>query len=212
MPYLAELPADSFDLNNNGDINESIPYDLNNQNRIVGNNVDLGVYEFGNPEPPEELVEPPFEPTDPLLQTPIWRFQNSQLLGTYLFVGQEEGNNILQNFRQFNQEGFAFYVGAEENDDLMPMYRFQNSDILGTYLYANEGERESILANFPNFILEGIAFYVYGAGSNRANPFYRFQNSQLPGTYIFVSEGERQNILANFPTFIEEGIAFEVTG
>lgn len=199
----AALPVDIYDINNNGNTSELIPYDLNNGNRIVGGTVDLGVNEFGsNPTNPPD--------PDSLLQTPIYRFQNRNQSGTYLFAGEEESNNIRQSFPEFEEEGFAFFVGAQANDDLLPMYRFHNDNVPGTYLYAGESESDNIRQNFPNFRFEGVAFYVYGAGSNQANPFYRFQNTQVLGTYIFVGQQERQNILANFPTFVEEGIAFEV--
>ncbi len=147
---------------------------------------------------------------DSLLNTPIYRFQNQDKIGTYLFSGEGESENIRQNFPNFVEEGKAFNVAVTAGDDLISFYRFQNSNVPGTYLYAGESERQSILQNFPNFIEEGKAFYVYAAGSNQGTSFYRFQNSNAPGTYLFVGEGERQSILQNFPNFIEEGIAFEV--
>lgn len=161
---------------------------------------------------PETIVDDsPEEPDDSQgpLNTPIYRFQNSDVSGTYLFVGEEEGENILTNFPNFIFEGQAFKVGIEPGDDLIAMNRFQNSNLPGTYLYAGQEESKSIRQNFPNFIEEGVAFYVYNAGSGNGQPFYRFQNSNLPGTYIFVAEEERQSILTNFPNFVEEGVAFK---
>ncbi len=147
---------------------------------------------------------------DSLLNTPINRFQNSQLPGTYLFAGEEESENIRQNFSNFIEEGRAFSVASQPGDDLIRFNRFQNSLVPGTYLYASEGESESIRQDFPNFLEEGIAFYAYGADANRGLDFYRFQNLQQPGTYIFVGEAEKNTILANFPQFLLEGVAFEV--
>lgn len=41
----------------------------------------------------------------------IYHFQNSSLPGTYLFVKEEERQNILDNFPTFIEEGIAFKVG-----------------------------------------------------------------------------------------------------
>ena len=144
------------------------------------------------------------------LTTPITRFQNQARPGTYLFVGPGESQTIRANFPNFTEEGQAFKVSVEPEDDLIRFNRFQNSNVPGTYLYAGEAESQTIRTNFPNFIEEGIAFYVYGSSANLGVDFYRFQNSNVPGTYIFVNEGERQSILANFPNFVEEGVAFKV--
>ena len=145
-----------------------------------------------------------------LFTTPIIRFQNSDLPGTYLFAGEAESQGIRANFPNFIEEGQAFKVAVEEGDDLIRINRFQNINVPGTYLYAEEEESQGIRANFPNFIEEGVAFYVYDGAANRGVDFYRFQNTSVPGTYIFVAGEERQNILTNFPNFEEEGVAFEV--
>lgn len=147
--------------------------------------------------------------TDSLLNTPIYRFQNNDRPGTYLFVGQGEREQIKANFPNFVEEGFAFNVSNQPNDNLIRLNRFQNKDVPGTYLYANEQESISIRQNFPNFAEEGLAFYVYDGNANQAENFYRFQNSAQPGTYLFASQQERNTIVANFPTFREEGVAFE---
>ena len=100
------------------------------------------------------------EPNDELI-IPLYRFQNNQLPGTYLFVGEQERNSINAdpNFSStFTEEGIAFYVyGAGANEETA-FSRFQNSNILGTYLYAAGGEADNIRNNFPGFIDEGIAF------------------------------------------------------
>lgn len=146
----------------------------------------------------------------PVLSDTFTRFQNSAQPGTYLFTNDAESQNVKANFSPpFVEEGMAFKVSMEFNDELLKFNRFQNSSVPGTYLYANEAESASILQNFPQFQLEGTAFYAYGADANKGQDFYRFQNSELPGTYIFVGEAERQSIKANFPQFVEEGIAFE---
>lgn len=145
------------------------------------------------------------------LDTQIYRFQNTSIPGTYIYVGEQERANIQQNLSGFQEEGLAFKVATQQADGLIPIYRFQNKNILGTYLYVGESERESINRDYSNsFSEEGLAFYVFGANEGEGTTLYRFQNSTQPGTYLFVGEAERSNILENFPSFIEEGIAFEV--
>jgi hypothetical protein len=176
--------------------------DQRGSERIVGGVVDIGSYEL--------LTSANLSSANALLNTPIFRFQNTTLPGTYLYAAQQESQSIRANNPEFVEEGFAFNVAVEPSDDLIRINRFQNSDVPGTYLYAAEEESISIRQNNPNFREEGIAFYVYGADANKGEDIYRFQNSQIPGTYIFVGAQERENILQNFPNFIEEGIAFEV--
>lgn len=146
---------------------------------------------------------------DNTFDTPLIRFQNKNLSGTYLFAGLEESRGIYQNFPNFIDEGTAFKVASQEKDDLIRFNRFQNSSVPGTYLYAREEESVSIRQNFPNFIDEGIAFYAYDGNAGKGVDFYRFQNTAQPGTYIFVGEEEKNNIIANFPQFVQEGVAFE---
>lgn len=151
------------------------------------------------------------QPPKDLLETNIFRFQNEDVPGTYIYVGYEEAQNITNNFDNFTEEDFAFQVGIEADDDLIPMYRFQSEVNPGTYLFVGEAERNSINDDFADsFTEEGLAFYVYGADSGLGETVYRFQNLAQPGTYLFAAEAERDNILANFPNFVEEGAAFEV--
>ncbi|WP_308256205.1 choice-of-anchor Q domain-containing protein [Geminocystis sp. GBBB08] len=149
--------------------------------------------------------------TDSLLNAPIYRFQNRNVPGTYLYTGTQEAQNIRTKFSNFKEEGFAFHVAEAPADNLIAMYRFQNSAKPGTYLYAGEQERQSILSNNRNFIDEGVAFYVYGADANKGQDIYRFQSLTNPGTYLFAGETEKNNIIANFSSnFTLEGVAFEV--
>ena len=143
--------------------------------------------------------------------TPINRFQNKDISGTYLFAGEEESKNIRANFPNFTEEGFAFNVASQSGANLQALYRFQSLITPGTYLFAGEQERISINQNFSEaFREEGLAFYVYGAGTGLGEEFIRFQNSDRPGTYLFAGEEEAKSIRANFPNFDEEGVAFEV--
>ena len=148
------------------------------------------------------------------LDTPIYRFQNSNIPGTYLFVTEEEADNIRANCLNFIEEGVAFYGAIANDDNLVPLYRFQSKQRPGTYLYVGEAERNQINANSnlaSAFNEEGIAFYVYGVGTGIGKPFYRFQNSDISGTYLYATSAEADHIRASCPNFIDEGIAFEAT-
>ncbi|VEP18485.1 hypothetical protein H1P_80040 [Hyella patelloides LEGE 07179] len=144
------------------------------------------------------------------VSTSIYRLQNSNTPGSYIYVGTEEKNTILDNFPNFINEGVAFNAAISPGDDLIPLYRFQSQIVSGTYVFVGESERVNINENFAeSFIEEGLAFYVYSASSGLGTEFSRFQNSDLPGTYLFTTGEERENIRANLPNFIEEGLAFE---
>ena len=103
--------------------------------------------------------------TDPLLQ-PFSRFQNTApgREGTYLFAGAEEAASIRQNFKNFIEEGIAFYAySAGVGGGTTEFSRFQNNAMPGTYLFAGPEESTAILNN-PNlnFTYEGIAFAAGG--------------------------------------------------
>ncbi|ELS03920.1 hypothetical protein Xen7305DRAFT_00036440 [Xenococcus sp. PCC 7305] len=161
-----------------------------------------------------------FNPLDPNsgddnLNTPIYRFQSTGTPGTYLFVGEQERQNINQNLPDsFIEEGIAFNAAIEPNDELIPLFRFQSTQRPGTYLFTGEAERNSINADpdlSNSFNEEGIAFYVYGTGAGAASPFSRFQNSLVSGTYLYATGNEANSIRAGRPNFLEEGIAFEAS-
>ena len=146
------------------------------------------------------------------LDTPIYRFQNSKIPGTYLFATEEEAHYIRTNIPDFIEECVAFKAAIAPADNLMPLYRFQNNQCSRIYLYVGEAERNHIQSDSnlaSAFNDEGIAFYVYAAGSGFGAPFYRFQNSDIPGTYIYATGAEADRIRASCPNFIDEGIAFE---
>ncbi len=98
-------------------------------------------------------------PGDKLI--PLYRFQSNVISGTYLFVSEEERQNINQNFaNSFTEEGLAFYVYGGGMGEQASFTRFQNSQVPGTYLYATGSEAHNIRTNYPKFIEEGISFEV----------------------------------------------------
>ena len=94
--------------------------------------------------------------------TDIFRFQSNIVPGTYLFTGDNEAQNVRDNFADsFTEEGLAFTAASQEGEDLIPLFRFQSNIIPGTYLFAGPGESQSIRDNFSeSFTEEGLAFEV----------------------------------------------------
>lgn len=149
-------------------------------------------------------------PPETVLNKPMYRFRNSDYdTGAYLYAGEIESESIRENYPNFVEEGFAFYVSTTPQDGLITFNRFQNLDYPGSYLYAGETESESIRENYPNFVEEGIAFYAYPQGSQMADVISRFQSNDLLGSYLYTREPETDNVISNYANFNLEGIAFE---
>ena len=150
------------------------------------------------------------EVTEPLLDTPIFRLQSNQTPGTFYYTNADERDNILTDY---TDEGIAFNVAVEADDNLIPLYRFQSNETPGGYLWVGESERAHIYsdANLSQaFTEEGLAFYVYGVGAGQATEFYRFRNLNVPGSYLYATGEDRDDITANFGnSYLEEGVAFE---
>ena len=166
--------------------------------------------------PEEELVQ---------LDTPVYRFHNEEVPGTYLYTGEEERAYVLENHQNFREEGYAFKVADDNGIGGVPIYRFHNEEVPGTYNYVGIDEAALILRYYSDtFKLDSAenprnlnelrdiqpAFYVAEYGSGLGMGMSRFQNSQNPGTYLFAGGGERDHIRAAYHGFIEEGYAFEV--
>jgi len=147
---------------------------------------------------------------DDFVSSPVYRFQNLNARGTYLYAATQERTSIRTNFPNFDEEGIAFNVSLEAREDFIPLYRFQSLLVPGTYIYVGDEERGSVIDNFSDvFTEEGLAFYVHGAGAGQGIPFSRFHNNDFPGTYLYAAGEEAQSITANFPNFDNEGVAFE---
>ena len=140
-----------------------------------------------------------------------YRFQNTDVPGTYIFVDEVERQNILVNFQSFEEEGAAFKVRLTPGEDLIAVNRYQSTKTPGTYLFSTaEDFQQDTLINQDDFYLEGRAFYAYGANSGNGTDFYRFENSDRPGTYLFPGPSERSNILVNFTSFEDQGAVWAV--
>lgn len=136
-----------------------------------------------------------------ILRTPLYRFQNTERQGTYLFVGEGEKNDILTNFPQFQLEGLAFKTASEANGDAVAT---GNADIT---IKATNLLGESVTDTF-NINVAGVT----PENNDSLVRFYRFQNQNLPGIYLYAGEEESITIRNEFPNFIEEGVAFYAYG
>ena len=147
------------------------------------------------------------------LDTDIFRFRSTfDGQSSYLYAGSAEAETIRTEFADsFIEEGFAFKVSGESQDDLIDLYRFRSEQ--GTYLYVGEDERNSINSD-PNlaavFTEEGRAFSVYGADAGIETGFSRFRNLNSPNSYLYAAGAEADSIRNDFAsTFVDEGSAFE---
>ena len=180
---------------------------------------------------PTSPEEPPIVPEPlPEGQTGLFRFRNTTYsTGTYLFVGEQERDNILNdpNLSQtFVLEGNgrrAFVASSESGDDLVPLYRLRSLDVAGTYLFVGTEEYDNIFDDDSNqrnkWEKEGLdtegndipEFYVYGAGADEGTQFNRFQNLEN-NTYLYAGPSESANIISDpnlSETFLNQGFAFE---
>jgi|GEM_PF-4396485 len=142
----------------------------------------------------------------------IYRFQNTAIPNTHLYVGEAERETVNRDFSDnFEEEGLAFRASSEPKDQLIDLYRFRSNQ--GTYLYVGEDERNNINndVNFSGeYTEEGRAFSVYGVGEGKATPFNRFRRLDMLGVYRYATGDEAVDIQNNFSDlYIDEGIAFE---
>jgi HSP20 family molecular chaperone IbpA len=167
----------------------------------------------------------------------LFRFRNTTFeTGTYLFVGEEERDAILQNpdFNEtFELEGVqedglinaAFTASTNPGEDLTPFYRLQSIETPGTYLFAGTSEYNAIFAEDSDqrdkWIQEGLdgeedipEFYLFDGSADRGTEFNRFQNTQN-NTFLYAGPGETEAIEndSNFSSlFNNQGVAFESLG
>lgn len=168
----------------------------------------------------------------------LFRFRNITFdTGTYVFVGAEERDDILEgeNLRNtFSLDGreedgsvnIAFEASLESGDDLIPFYRLKSLDVPGTFLFVSTAEYNAIfdedseqqdkweqegLDNEDNDIPE---FYLLDSSASRGTEFNRFQNTQN-GTFLYAGPTETENIQNNpnlSDLFTNQGVAFKSLG
>ena len=160
----------------------------------------------------------------------LFRFRNTTFnTGTYIFVGAEERDAILNNpdFNQtFELEGDgnpAFRASTVPGEGLLPFFRLQSLAIPGTFLFVSTEEYNAIFAedsdqrnNFQPEGFDGLGndipeFYLFGAGANQGIEFNRFQNNSN-NTFLFAGPGETTAILGDpnlSGAFTNQGVAFE---
>ncbi len=207
--------------------------------RILNGTVDIGAYEANNStfEPPEPPVIPelPVNP-EPSGSIELFRFRNTTVsTGTYVFVGAEEGNTILNDpnlsgsfaLDGVNSDGSsvntAFVASTEPGENLEGFYRLSSLDNPGTFLFVGQQEYDAIFAQSSDqrdrwerqgFDTEGNdipEFYLYGVGANLGTAFNRFQNREN-NTFLFAGPDETAAINSDpnlSAAFLDQGGAFE---
>ena len=144
------------------------------------------------------------------LKTQIYRlYQPSS--GNHLFTSNTQEIDILTGLPtdlHFINEGIAYEVGAEANQNL---YRFYNH-IAGRHFYtASDFERDHLIFNSSEpYIYEGIAYQVYSNDHRAASSTAVFRYFDPTTNYHFYTASfEEQTILeTTHPYWINEGIAW----
>ena len=166
----------------------------------------------------------------------LFRFRNTTFdTGTYVFVGEEERDFILNDENLSNtfaldgaeEDGTinpAFTASTVEGDDLIPFFRLESLAGPGTFLFVSTAEYDAIFAEDSNqadqWTKQGFdesgendvaEFFLFDSSADMGIQFTRFQNNQN-NTYLFAGEAETQNILDNpdlANAFTNQGDAFE---
>ena len=166
----------------------------------------------------------------------LFRFRNTTFdTGTYVFVGEEERDFILNDENLSNtfaldgaeEDGTinpAFTASTVEGDDLIPFFRLESLAVPGTFLFVSTAEYDAIFAEDSNqadqWTKQGFdesgendvaEFFLFDSSADMGIQFTRFQNNQN-NTYLFAGEAETQNILDNpdlANAFTNQGDAFE---
>ena len=140
-----------------------------------------------------------------VLDSPLYRFQNSELLGTYLFVTEGERQSVIDNFPIFEEEGLAFNITSSPEGDIVTgeaQITVKATNLLG------DSVTDTLQVSVTEESLEDIEPIV-----DELTAFNRFRNVNVAGTYIYATEEESQSIRQNFAdVFVEEGLAFYAFG
>lgn len=109
-----------------------------------------------------------------------------------------ESQSLLNRHSSLNEEGLAFNVGTDPEDDLLSKNRRHNTQSASDYF--NVGGRESF-SNDSSLNEEALTSSMYGIGTDPYTPS-GFQDLLAPATSLYGSETGREGILANQPYFV----------
>ena len=168
----------------------------------------------------------------------LFRFRNTSFdSGTYVFVGEEERDAILEDedlSNTFSLDGVqddgsvnaAFTASTVSGDNLIPFFRLKSLQTPGTFLFVSTEEYDAIFAEdsdqIDNWEQEGFdedgndipEFYLYDRTANLGTDFNRFQNTQN-NTFLYAGPEETAAIEASEDLsnlFTNQGGAFESLG
>ena len=169
--------------------------DLAGFDRVFGEGVDLGAYEY-------------FDPAE--VAPTVFRFFRPDI-GVHFYTSDVvERDSVLENLPAFEFEGPSFVAAPtpEEGEDPLtgvePVYRFLNNNT-GVHVYTiSEVEREAIL-ELPNFTDEGIAYYSYETEQLGTTPLYRFYNPVIGAHFYTPNAAERDFVSENLTDYQPEG-------
>ena len=151
----------------------------------------------------------------------LFRFRNLTFdTGTYIFVGEEERDVILNDENLSNifaldgveEDGTinpAFTASTVDGEGLIPFFRLESLTRPGTFLFVSTAEYEDIFAEDSNqrdqWLKQGFdesgevdipEFFLFDSSEDRGLQFTRFQNNEN-ATFLFAGPEETQDILGN---------------
>ena len=163
--------------------------------RVVGENVDLGAYEYFDTAEAAPTVFRFFRPD----------------IGVHFYTSDVvERDSVIENLPAFQFEGASFIAAPTPEQEgpltgVEPVYRFLNNNT-GVHVYTtSEVERDSIL-QLPNYTAEGIAYYGYETEQQETTtPLYRFYSAEADAHFYTPSAVERDFVSENLTNYQPEG-------
>ena len=168
--------------------------DIAGFDRVVGEGVDLGAYEYFDTAQTAPTVFRFFRPD----------------IGVHFYTSDiVERDSVLENLPAFQFEGASFVAAPTPEEDgpltgVDPVYRFLNNNT-GVHVYTiSEVERDAIL-QLPNYTAEGIAYYGYETEQQGSTPLYRFYSPEADAHFYTPSAVERDFVSENLSNYQPEG-------
>jgi predicted outer membrane repeat protein len=169
--------------------------DLDGRLRLLGEAVDIGVYECPG-------------------LGPVYRFWSPTKSKHFYTMNARERDKLVTRYKGVWQlEGeayYAFYQPVEEN--LLPVYRFWDPKADTHFWTISEEERANTIKNYPGvWVPEGVAFYAYAEGRQPLGtlPVYRFWSNRLGYYFYTISENEKNKLVRNYSQIWKlEGVAW----